>query len=48
VKSFVGGKVHQEIFTFTRIERGRYKGREWEGIVKPMIDKWGEFVKKYV
>lgn len=47
-RPFAGGTVHKEIFTFTRIERGRYKGKEWEAIVKPMIEKWGEFVNKHV
>lgn len=25
----------------TRVERGRYKGNEWDLIVKPVIEKWG-------
>ncbi|EGN96195.1 hypothetical protein SERLA73DRAFT_162096 [Serpula lacrymans var. lacrymans S7.3] len=38
------GTVHREIFTFPRAENGRYKGREWELIVQPVIEKWGGFV----
>ncbi|TFK88782.1 hypothetical protein K466DRAFT_488222 [Polyporus arcularius HHB13444] len=40
-------KVHQEIFSFRRAD-GRYKGKEWEEIVKPVIEKWGGFVEAYV
>ena len=39
--------MHQEIFTF-RGAKGRYKGKEWEEIVKPVIEKWGRFVEAYV
>jgi len=42
------GAVHKEIFSFTRAERGRYKGKEWDLLVKPVIDKWGGFVSAYV
>ncbi|EPQ58570.1 DUF1766-domain-containing protein [Gloeophyllum trabeum ATCC 11539] len=42
------GKQHKEIFSFARVENGRYKGREWEAIVKPVIEKWGAFVEAYV
>ncbi|KAL4065266.1 hypothetical protein J3A83DRAFT_4100116 [Scleroderma citrinum] len=38
---------HVEIFSFRRPENGRYKGREWDLIVKPVIEKWGKFVKEY-
>lgn len=44
----LGGQMHKEIFSFRRPERGRYKGREWELLVKPVIEKWGAFVKAYV
>lgn len=27
---------------------GPYEGREWESVVKPVIEKWGAFVSKYV
>jgi hypothetical protein len=43
-----GGAVHKEIFEFRRVEKGRYKGKEWESIVKPVIEKWGGFVEGYV
>ncbi|KAI0747627.1 hypothetical protein C8Q80DRAFT_1167804 [Daedaleopsis nitida] len=39
--------VHKEIFSFPRA-KGRYKGKEWEEIVKPVIEKWGGFVAAYV
>ncbi|KAF9521082.1 hypothetical protein BS47DRAFT_1335163 [Hydnum rufescens UP504] len=42
------GAVHREIFTFTRVESGPLKGREWEGIVQKVIDRWGKFVETYV
>ncbi|OBZ75630.1 hypothetical protein A0H81_04824 [Grifola frondosa] len=42
------GAVHKEIFSFLRAERGFYKGKEWESIVKPVIEKWGAFVDAYV
>ncbi|KAI6022285.1 hypothetical protein BKA83DRAFT_4054608, partial [Pisolithus microcarpus] len=41
------GVVHREIFSFRRPNGGKYEGREWEGIVKPVIEKWGRFVKEY-
>lgn len=42
------GSVHKEIFSFARVQNGPYKGREWEGIVKNVIDGWGRFVQEYV
>jgi hypothetical protein len=42
------GAVHKEIFSLTRVERGRYKGNEWDLLVKPVIEKWGGFVSAYV
>ncbi|TBU45851.1 hypothetical protein BD309DRAFT_989230 [Dichomitus squalens] len=42
------GAVHKEIFSFPRAQKGRYKGKEWEEIVKPVIEKWGGFVEAYV
>ncbi|TDL27628.1 hypothetical protein BD410DRAFT_782758 [Rickenella mellea] len=42
------GAVHREIFSFTRPKKGPYKGREWEAIVQPVIEKWGKFVEVYV
>jgi len=41
------GVVHKEIFTFPRPGTGRYKGREWDLIVKPVIEKWGRFLEEY-
>ncbi|KAI0059105.1 hypothetical protein BV25DRAFT_1829432 [Artomyces pyxidatus] len=42
------GKAHKEIFSFERAKQGRYKGKEWEVIVKPVIEKWGGFVEAYL
>jgi len=42
-----GGTMHREIFAFPRPEKGRYKGREWELLVKPVIEKWGKFVSEH-
>jgi hypothetical protein len=42
------GSVHKEIFEFQRIGKGRYRGREFELIVKPIIEKWGGFVDDFV
>ncbi|KAJ7771652.1 hypothetical protein B0H16DRAFT_1514231 [Mycena metata] len=42
------GKQHKEIFTFTRVKKGPYKGKEWEGIVKPVVERWGRFVEEHV
>lgn len=45
---YLGGTIHKEIFELERVLKGPYKGREWERIVKKVIDEWGEFVKMYV
>ncbi|EIW85453.1 hypothetical protein CONPUDRAFT_47377 [Coniophora puteana RWD-64-598 SS2] len=42
------GAVHKEIFSFKRVEEGYYENKEWELIVKPVIEKWGFFVETYV
>ncbi|KAJ6500548.1 hypothetical protein C8R45DRAFT_73054 [Mycena sanguinolenta] len=42
------GKQHKEIFTFTRVKKGPYKGKEWDRIVKPVVERWGQFVEEYV
>ncbi|KAJ7460995.1 hypothetical protein B0H11DRAFT_2057698 [Mycena galericulata] len=42
------GKQHKEIFTFTRVKKGPYKGKEWESIVKPVVERWGRFVEEHV
>ncbi|ELU43908.1 t5orf172 domain-containing protein [Rhizoctonia solani AG-1 IA] len=44
----VGGAVHKEIFTLGRVTSGKMKGREWEDVVQPIIEKWGKFVTEYV
>ncbi|KAF8842510.1 hypothetical protein BDN67DRAFT_899046 [Paxillus ammoniavirescens] len=40
------GIAHKEIFAFPRPGKGKYKGREWDLIVKPVIEKWGKFVRE--
>jgi hypothetical protein len=42
------GSRHQEIFEFWRWEEDEYRGKEWERIVKPVIERWGKFVELYV
>lgn len=42
------GCLHKEIFEFERLKKGRYKGKEYELIVKPIIEKWGGFVDDFV
>jgi hypothetical protein len=39
--------MHREIFAFPRPGEGLYKGREWELLVQPVIEKWGRFVSEY-
>lgn len=41
------GTIHKEIFTFQRIS-GKHKGKEWEIIVQPVIERWGAFVSQFV
>lgn len=43
-----GGSVHREIFTFAKATKGKYKGKEWDLIVQPVIAKWGKFVEQHV
>ncbi|KAJ3534462.1 hypothetical protein NM688_g7134 [Phlebia brevispora] len=40
-------KFHQEIFAFTRPTDGPYVEKEWELLVKPVIEKWGGFVEAF-
>lgn len=40
--------MHKEIFSFPRVKSGRYKGKEWELLVQPVISKWGSFVEAYL
>lgn len=40
--------VHKEIFTLERVTSGKLKGREWEDVVQPIVEKWGKFVTEYV
>ncbi|KZP32508.1 hypothetical protein FIBSPDRAFT_1036666 [Athelia psychrophila] len=41
------GQLHKEIFSLTRDEQGPYKDKEWELIVKPVIERWGKFVSEH-
>ncbi|KAI1786179.1 hypothetical protein LXA43DRAFT_898469 [Ganoderma leucocontextum] len=41
------GSHHVEIFTFRRL-RGHSYGREWVLIIRPILERWGRFVSKYV
>lgn len=43
-----GGQTHKEIFEFTRFAGGRYKNKEFDSIVRPVIEKWGGFVEACV
>ncbi|RDB21253.1 hypothetical protein Hypma_011496 [Hypsizygus marmoreus] len=41
------GSLHREIFEFRRLN-GRSKGKEWETVVQPVIERWGTFVDRFV
>jgi len=42
------GSIHREIFTFANAAKGKYKGKEWDLVVQPVIAKWGKFVEQHV
>ncbi|RXW18873.1 hypothetical protein EST38_g6974 [Candolleomyces aberdarensis] len=43
------GSTHKEIFEFERWPATHgHRNKEWEGIVKPVIERWGRFVELYV
>lgn len=42
-----GGIMHKEIFSLPRATSGPYKGKEFELVVKPVIDRWSRFVREY-
>ncbi|KAF5324933.1 hypothetical protein D9611_004587 [Ephemerocybe angulata] len=42
------GTMHKEIFEFQRWSSEGNKNKEWETIVKPVIERWGSFVSLYV
>lgn len=43
------GSMHKEIFEFQRWSaNGANKNKEWERIVKPVIERWGMFVELYI
>ncbi|KAL4253988.1 Meiosis-associated regulatory protein [Abortiporus biennis] len=41
------GTRHREIFSFPRLT-GHLEGKEWEYLVKPVIEKWARFVRQYL
>jgi hypothetical protein len=45
---WAGGKKHQEIFTFQRAAEGELKGREYELVIRPIIEKWVKFVQEHM
>ncbi|KAI1796703.1 hypothetical protein LXA43DRAFT_879118 [Ganoderma leucocontextum] len=40
------GRIHEEIFTFRRLP-GDQRGLEWERLVLPVIEAWGEYVREF-
>ena len=40
---FAGGTRHTEIFVFKRLQ-GKYRGKEWSTVIRPVIEKWARFV----
>ena len=42
------GSTHKEIFEFRRWKQGESKGKEWDKLVKPVVERWGKFVELYV
>ncbi|KAK0220646.1 hypothetical protein IW262DRAFT_1272953, partial [Armillaria fumosa] len=42
------GTIHTEIFKFQCILSGPYKGREWDCVMKKVIEDWGAFMQMYV
>jgi len=42
------GSMHKEIFEFKRWKRGKHRGKEWDDLVKPIVERWGKFVELYV
>ncbi|TFK29827.1 hypothetical protein FA15DRAFT_684151 [Coprinopsis marcescibilis] len=42
------GSMHKEIFEFQRWTKGDNENKEWERIVKPIIERWAEFVELYL
>ncbi|KAF9567562.1 hypothetical protein CPC08DRAFT_626509 [Agrocybe pediades] len=42
------GSLHKEIFEFQRWKTGPNKGKEWDLLVKPIIERWGQFIEIYL
>jgi len=42
------GSLHKEVFEFQRWKKGKNVGKEWELLVKPVIERWGRFVELHV
>ena len=43
LNALAGHTRHTEIFVFKRL-RGKYRGKEWSLIIRPVIQKWARFV----
>ena len=43
--ALTGRRRHTEIFIFKRL-RGQYSGKEWSMIIRPVIEKWAQFVNR--
>ena len=41
-----GGSIHKEIFALKRLS-GANRGREWEVIVRPIIERYGSYIQQY-
>lgn len=42
------GSMHKEIFEFKRWKGGKHRGKEWDNLVKPVVERWAKFVELYV
>lgn len=45
--AFSGGHIHEEIFTFRRLPEP-LRGREFELLVEPVVQRWGDYVSRFV
>jgi len=45
---WAGGKKHREIFTFQKASEGELEGREYELVIRPIIEKWVKFVQEHM
>ena len=42
-----GAREHRDIFPLVRVEHGKYKDKEWELIVKRIVNRWGEYFDEF-